>query len=69
MDAEKPTGGNRLSTSRPHNKAELAQLLGVSVHILNIMLEAVHDQVGEPFGKLYSVKQVEFMINTYGIKK
>ena len=69
MNTEKPNGGNRLSIARPRNKSELADLLGVSVHILNLMLKAVKDQLGEPFGKLYSVKQVEFMLNTYGIKR
>jgi hypothetical protein len=54
------------STSRPHSKRELADLLGVSVHILNKMIEPIKEQLGEPFGGLYSVKQVELMINTYG---
>lgn len=69
MNPEKLNGGSRLSTTRPHNKTELAELLGVSVHILNLMIKPVKDQLGEPIGGLYSVKQVELMVNTYGIKK
>ena len=69
MNTEKPNGGTSLSSARPRNKKELADLFGVSVHILNLMIQAVKDQVGEPIGKLYSVKQVEFLVNTYGVKR
>ena len=54
------------SISRPQCKRELAELLGVSVHILNKMIEPIKEKLGDPFGGLYSVKQVELMIETYG---
>lgn len=60
----KRASGN--GSTKPHTKKELAALLGVSVYILNKMIVPVQDKLGYPFGGLYSVKQVELMIETYG---
>lgn len=51
----------------PHNKKSLADLLGVSVFVLNKMIEHVKDELGEPTGTFYCIKQVQFMVNKYGI--
>ncbi len=53
----------------PHNKKGLANLLGVSMYILNRMLEDSYAEVGEPTGTMYSQKQVQYMVNKYGIMK
>ncbi len=66
MNSEKSKGGNLDVIERPRNKKELAQLLGVSVKVLRRMIEPVVDQLGQPFGGLYSVNQVLFMVNKYG---
>lgn len=67
MDTDRPSaGGNELSL-HPQNKKNLAALLGVSVYVLNKMIQAVKDQLGEPAGTTYSINQVQFMVNKYGI--
>lgn len=69
MNTEKPNGASRQVIERPRNKKELADLLGVSLIILNRMIEAVKDELGEPLGGIYYVNQVVFMANKYGVKK
>ena len=51
----------------PQNKKGLVQILGVTLYILNRMLEDSKDEIGEPTGTTYSQKQVQYMINKYGI--
>jgi hypothetical protein len=53
----------------PLNKKGLAHVLGVSVYILNKMLEDCIEDIGEPTGTMYSVKQVQGMIDKYGMFK
>lgn len=53
----------------PLNKKGLARLLGVSMYILNRMLEDSHSDIGEPTGTMYCQKQVQYMVNKYGIMK
>ncbi len=69
MNTEKQFGKPGFSPTEPHNKKELAQLLGVSVFILNKMIALVKEELGEPIGTVYSVNQVQFLINRYGIKR
>lgn len=69
MNSEKSNGENRQVIERPRNKKELADLLGVSVKVLRRMIEPVINHLGEPFGGIYSVNQVVFMVNTYGAVK
>lgn len=53
----------------PLNKKGLGRLLGVSMYILNRMLEESYDEVGEPTGTMYCQKQVAYMVNKYGVIK
>ena len=56
-------------TIEPLNKKGLANVLGVSIYILNRMLDMCKDEVGKPVGTMYSQKQVQFMIIRFGIIK
>ncbi|MDO8998305.1 MAG: hypothetical protein Q7W45_00965 [Bacteroidota bacterium] len=51
---------------RPCNKKELYNHFKVSKHIFNRWIKAIEPQLGKPIGGLYSVKQVLFIIETYG---
>lgn len=53
----------------PLNKKGLARLLGVSVYILKRMLDDSHADMGKPIGTVYCQKQVQYMVNKYGIMK
>ncbi len=63
------TEKNKGVTIEPLNKKGLANVLGVSVYILNRMLELCKEEVGKPIGTMYSQRQVQYMINRFGILK
>ncbi|MBA2613365.1 MAG: hypothetical protein H0U95_15460 [Bacteroidetes bacterium] len=58
---------NKSTHIEPQNKKGLVQILGVSMYILNRMLEDSQEEIGEPTGTMYCQKQVQYMINKYGI--
>lgn len=53
----------------PLNKKGLARILGVSTFILSKMLESCKVELGEPTGTMYCIKQVQYMVNRYGLLK
>lgn len=67
MDSSNLPSDTNPEAFHPQNKKCLAELLGVSVFILNKMIEQVKDELGEPAGTFYSIKQVQFMVNHFGI--
>jgi hypothetical protein len=52
---------------KPYSKKELRSIIGVSKYILNKWLDAIEPQLGKPVAGLYSVKQVQLIIETYGV--
>ena len=52
---------------RPYSKKELITLMGVSYYILTKWLKRIELQLGKPIAGLYSPKQVQLIIETYGI--
>lgn len=52
----------------PMNKKCICDELGVSLFILNNWIAAVEAELGKPVGRLYSIKQVNFLIERYGSK-
>lgn len=52
---------------KPYSKKELRSLIGVSKYILNRWLKIIEPQLGQPIAGLYSVKQVQLIVDTYGI--
>lgn len=52
---------------RPCNKAQLAELLGVSRYILNCWINGLKEKLGPINGKTLSAKQVRLLVDTYGL--
>lgn len=52
---------------KPYSKKELRTLMGVSKYILQKWLKIIEPTLGKPIGGLYSVKQVQIIIDTYGV--
>lgn len=61
-------GESPIEVWQPHNKKELADLMGVSPYVLNKMLDTVKNELGEPAGTIYSVKQVQFLVGRFGLR-
>ena len=51
---------------KPYTKKELIHIMEVSPHILTRWLAAIPN-LGEPIAKQYSVKQVQLIVETYGL--
>jgi hypothetical protein len=67
METDNSKAGSNDKVIHPQNKKNLAALLGVSVFILRKMIREVKDELGEPCGTTYSINQVKFMIDRFGI--
>ena len=52
---------------KPYSKKESRTLMGVSKHIMQRWLKAIEPQLGQPIAGLYSVKQVQIIIEAYGV--
>lgn len=52
---------------KPYSKKELRNIMGVSKYIMNKWLKAIEPQLGQPVAGLYSVKQVQLIIDSYGV--
>ncbi len=52
---------------KPYSKKEIRTLMGVSKHIMQRWLKAIEPQLGQPIAGLYSVKQVQIIIEAYGV--
>jgi len=52
---------------KPYSKKELRAFMCVSKYIMIKWLNAMQPQLGEPVGGLYSIKQVQLIIDTYGV--
>jgi hypothetical protein len=66
METDSNKAAGSADAFKPHNKSQLAELLGVSVHILNRWIEAVGEKLGPLRCKVFSSKQVQLMVDTYG---
>ncbi len=60
--------GQDVIYSGPLYKKEITGLLGVSMHTANLWLNAIADRLGEPVGRVYSIRQVNIIIDEYGSK-
>lgn len=52
---------------KPYSKKELRNIMGVSKYIMNKWLKVIEPQLGQPVAGLYSVKQVQLIIESYGV--
>jgi hypothetical protein len=52
---------------RPYSKKELRTLMGISKHVLNTWLKVIEHELGLPIAGLYSVKQIQIIIEHYGV--
>lgn len=52
---------------KPCSKKELQVALGVSKYVLNTWLKNIEEDLGPPISGLYSVKQVQFIIEKFGL--
>lgn len=52
---------------KPYSKKELRNIMGVSKYIMQRWLKAIEPQLGQPVAGLYSVKQVQLIIDSYGV--
>lgn len=52
---------------KPYSKKELGTLMGVSKYIMSKWLKAIESEIGLPVAGLYSIKQVQIIIDTYGV--
>jgi hypothetical protein len=52
---------------KPYSKKELSILMEVSPYILTKWLKAIEPIIGKPTGRTYNIKQVEIIIDTYGL--
>ena len=52
---------------RPYSKKELRTIMGISKHVLNTWLKVIESELGVPIAGLYSVKQVQIIIEHYGV--
>lgn len=66
METDSNNAAKNAEAFKPHNKSQLAELLGVSVHILNKWIEALQEQLGPIRCKIFSSKQVQIMVETFG---
>jgi len=67
MENKSTTDPLKSVTVRACNKKELQALLGVSLHILNKWLDSIAQELGEPICGLYSARQVQLIIDRFGI--
>lgn len=54
-------------TLRPCNKKDLQALFEVSKHVLNTWIKSIEQELGAPVCGLYSIAQVQFMIEKFGV--
>jgi hypothetical protein len=59
---------NRNNLIKPYNKKKLAELLGISAHVLKRWLDPLREEIGKCNG-LYTSKQVEFIVKKLGLPK
>jgi hypothetical protein len=52
---------------RPYSKKELRTIMGISKHVLNTWLKVIQDELGPPIAGLYSPKQIQIIIDHYGV--
>jgi hypothetical protein len=52
---------------KPYNKKELIAIMEVSEYVFTKWLQALQPQLGQPIAKMYNVKQVQLIIEAYGI--
>jgi hypothetical protein len=52
---------------KPFCKKELRQLYGVSKHVFNTWLNSISSDLGEMIGGLYNIRQVELILDRFGI--
>ncbi len=52
---------------RPYSKKELYERIGISKYIFNRWTKAIEPQLGKPIGGVYSVRQVLFIVETFGL--
>lgn len=52
---------------RPYSKKELRSLMGISKYIMNRWLKEIEPVLGLPIAGLYNIKQVQLIIDTYGV--
>lgn len=50
----------------PFTKKKIAKLLGISAFILRGWLASIKEQIGEPVGRTYNIKQVSFILEKFG---
>ena len=61
------TNQNKTVALKAYNKKELQALFGISLHILNKWIDSIADKLGSPVCGLYSVKQVQMLIDRFGV--
>jgi hypothetical protein len=66
METDSHRAGKDAEAFKPHNKKQLAILLGVSLFILNKWIDAIQEELGDPIGTVYSAKQVQMIVRKYG---
>ena len=54
---------------RPYSKKELRELYGISVTTFRKWMESHGDFFGNKYRKLFTVKEIEFIFQTFGIPK
>lgn len=54
---------------RPYSKKELRELYGISVTTFRKWIENHADFFGNKYRKLFTVKEIEFIFQTFGIPK
>ncbi len=52
---------------KPHSKKEISNLFQISPCVRIAWLKALQPELGEPIGGLFSIKQVELIIDAYGL--
>jgi hypothetical protein len=52
---------------KPYSKKELSNLLQITPHVLRSWLKSLQPDLGEPIAGLFTIRQVEFIIDAFGI--
>jgi hypothetical protein len=52
---------------KPCTKKEIQNLLGVGPYVITSWLKSIEAELGKPVGGLYSIRQVQIIIEKFGI--
>ena len=67
--AEETKKENKVFILKPYTTRELSRFYGISYSTMRLWLERIKEKVGEKTGHFFSIKQMEIIIEEFGLPK